>query len=104
MGRRVCEEPIEYLPRIDPKAKKLSVPHGVRITVDIVRLMWSYNPLFFVFLLGSLLLVPGLALGAWVGCHYFFTEIKYCVKGLVEIMLTSSRLPFYASSYDVSIR
>ncbi|MEM0040598.1 MULTISPECIES: glycosyltransferase family 2 protein [Thermoprotei] len=85
---RVCEELIEYRPRLDPKSKKLRVPHGFKIAVDIVRLTWRYSPTFFIFTLGALLLIPGLALGAYVSYHYFFTGINYYVKGLVAIMLT----------------
>ena len=85
---RVCEELIEYRPRLDPKSKKLRVIHGFKIVWDIVRLTWRYNPVFFIFMLGSLLLIPGLALGAYVAYHYFFTGIKYYVKGLIAIMLT----------------
>jgi len=85
---RVCEVPIEYRPRLDPKAKKLRVVHGLRIALDMLRLTWRYNPVFTISALGALLLVPGLALGAWVGYHYFFTGVKYYVKGLVAILMT----------------
>ncbi|MEM0109712.1 glycosyltransferase family 2 protein [Desulfurococcus sp.] len=84
----VCEELIEYRPRLDPRSKKLRVPHGFKIAWDIVRLTWRYNPAFFIFGLGALLLIPGLALGAYVAYHYFYTGINYYVKGLVAIMLT----------------
>lgn len=84
----VCEEVVEYRSRIDPKAKKLNVFHGFKIAVDMIRLTWRYSPAFLVFILGSLALVPGLVLGAWVGYHYFFTGINYYMKGLVAIMLT----------------
>ncbi|MEM3980833.1 MAG: glycosyltransferase [Ignisphaera sp.] len=84
----ICEEVIEYRPRIDPKAKKLKVFHGLKIAIDMIRLTWRYNPAFLVFILGSLVLIPGLVLGAWVGYHYFFVGINYYIKGLVAIMLT----------------
>lgn len=88
LGYKICEEPIEYRPRIDPKGKKLRVFHGLKIAVDMVRLTWRYNPTFFILGLGALLLIPGLVLGAWVGYHYLFTGIKYYVKGLIAILLT----------------
>lgn len=88
MGYTVCEEPIEYRPRVDPRSKKLRVRHGIRIARDIVRLTIRYNPAFFIFLLGALLLVPGLALGSWVAYHYFFTGIKYYVRGLLAVIIT----------------
>lgn len=85
-SQRISEVPIEYRPRLG--IKKLGVFDGVRIARDIIRLTWRYNPAFFVFLLGSLLLIPGLALGSWVAYHYFITGIKYYVRGLIAIMLT----------------
>ncbi len=93
---RVCEVPIEYRPRLDPSAKKLKVLHGFRIALDMLRLTWRYNPAFAIFALGALLLVPGLALGAWVGYNYFFTGINYYVKGIVAIVTTLVGLVFLA--------
>jgi len=93
---RVCEVPIEYRPRLDPGAKKLRVVHGLRIALDMLRLTWRYNPVFTIFAVGALLLIPGLALGAWVGYHYFFTGIKYYVKGLIAIVTTLVGLLFLA--------
>jgi dolichol-phosphate mannosyltransferase len=87
-GYRVAEIPIEYRKRLDVKSKKLRVRHGIQILIDMVRLAWRYNPTFFIFFLGSLLLVIGLPLGAWVAYHYFFTGVKYYLKGLVAIVLT----------------
>jgi dolichol-phosphate mannosyltransferase len=93
---RVCEVPIEYRPRLDPGAKKLRPVHGLRIALDMLRLTWRYNPVFTIFALGALLLIPGLALGAWVGYHYLFTGVKYYVKGLVAIVTTLVGLLFLA--------
>jgi len=93
---RVCEVPIEYRPRLDPEAKKLRVVHGLRIALDMLRLTWRYNPVFTIFALGALLLIPGLALGAWVGYHYLFTGVKYYVKGLIAIVTTLVGLLFLA--------
>ncbi len=83
---RITEIPIHYRRRIGEK--KLRIRHGLVIARDMVRLAWRYNPAFFIFALGALLLVPGLVLGAWAAYHYFFTGIKYYVKGLIAIILT----------------
>ena len=85
---KVAETPIHYRKRLGEK--KLNIWHGVAIARDMVRLAWRYNPAFFIFGLGALLLVPGVVLGAWVGYHYFFTGIKYYVKGLIAILLTTA--------------
>ena len=85
-SQKIAEVPIEYRPRLGKK--KLGIKHGFKIAKDIIRLTWRYNPAFLIFLLGSLLLIPGLALGAFVAYHYFFTGIKYYVRGLIAIMLT----------------
>ena len=82
---KICECPISYRKRIGEK--KLKIIHGLSIGRDIIRLVWRYNPAFFIFMIGALLLIPGLGLGAWVAYHYFFTGIKYYVKGLVALSL-----------------
>ena len=83
---RIGEVPIEYRRRVGKS--KLSVLDGVKIGLDMVFLAWRYNPVFFIFTIGALLLIPGLILGAWVAYHYFFTGTKYYVKGLIAIILT----------------
>ncbi len=83
---KITEIPINYRKRIGKK--KLNIAHGLQIGIDMVRLAWRYNPAFFIFALGALLLIPGLVLGAWVAYHYFFTGVKYYVKGLIAIILT----------------
>ena len=87
---KVGEVPIEYRKRIGEK--KLGVKHGFSIAKDIVRLAWHYNPTFFVFLLGSLLLIPGLILGAWVAYRYFIEGVKHHIKGLIAMTLTTTGL------------
>lgn len=87
-GYKVHEIPIEYRKRVDEKGKKLKIFHGTRILLDMIRMAWRYNPTFFIFTLGSLALVAGLPLGLYVAYHYFFTGIKYYVKGLIAIILT----------------
>jgi len=83
---RISEVPIEYRKRRG--VKKLRVSHGFKIAWDLIRLTWRYNPSYLIFLLGAALLIPGLTLGAYVAYHYFFTGIKYYLKGLVAILLT----------------
>ncbi len=83
---KIGEVPIEYRRRIG--RSKLSIIDGLKIGLDIVLLAWRYYPVFFIFAIGALLLIPGLVLGGWVAYHYFFTGVKYYVKGLVAIALT----------------
>jgi len=87
-GYRIYELPIRYRRRLDPGSKKLKVFHGAQIAVEILRMAWRYNPVFTILFAGALLLVPGLALGMYVAYHYFFTGVKYYVKGIVAIVLT----------------
>jgi glycosyltransferase involved in cell wall biosynthesis len=87
-GYRVHEVPIEYRRRVDEEGKKLRILHGLQILVDMVKMACRYNPTFLIFTLGSLALIAGLPLGLYVAYHYFFTGIKYYVKGLVAIILT----------------
>jgi len=82
---KIGETPIGYRKRIGDK--KLKPFHGITIARDIIRLTWRYHPAFFIFILGSLMLIPGLVIGAWVAYHYFFTGIKYYVKGIIAVIL-----------------
>lgn len=84
----VCEEPIEYRPRIDPSAKKLRITHGFHIAKDILRLTWRYNPAFLIFGVGSLLTIPGLALGSWVLYRYLKYGFVHHIRGLAAIIIT----------------
>jgi len=87
---RIAEIPIHYRRRLGEK--KLRIFHGLIIARDMIRLAWRYNPAFFIFALGAILIIPGLVLGCWVAYHYFFTGIKYYVKGLIAIFLTIAGL------------
>jgi len=87
---RVGEVPIGYRRRIG--RKKLGVPHGLIIARDIVKLAWSYNPAFMIFIAASLLIIPGLVMGSWVAYNYFFKGIKYYIKGVISIIMTLTGL------------
>ncbi len=83
---KISEVPIEYRRRIG--RSKLKIVDGLKIGLDIVRLAWRYSPVFLIFGVSSLLLIPGLALGAWVAYNLVFQGVKYHVKGLIAIALT----------------
>ena len=85
-GGSIAEHPIEYRRRLG--RKKLRVVDGVRIAVDMVKLAWKYNPVFFIAFIGSLLLLPGLALTGYVVYNYLFYGIKYYVKGIIAAVAT----------------
>ncbi|WP_236698215.1 glycosyltransferase family 2 protein [Pyrodictium occultum] len=87
---RIAEVPIRYRRRLG--RKKLRVLHGLSIARDMVRLAWRYNPAFLIFLLGGLLLAPGLGLGGWVAYMYLAHGVKHYVKGLAAVVLSSTGL------------
>ena len=87
-GYRIKEQPITYRPRLGGQPKLNPLRDGYRILKTIVKFALRYNPTFFAFTLGALLLIPGLTLGAYVAYHYFFTGTKYYVKGLAAIITT----------------
>lgn len=91
-GKLVTEVPIEYRRRLG--RKKLGVKHGILIFRDMIRLAARYNPMFLLFLMGALLIIPGLIMGAYVGYWYVFYGIKYYLKGLIAIMLLLIGLQF----------
>lgn len=92
IGGEIGEVEIEYRKRKGQsklsQSLTKSISTGVSILADMIRLAWRYNPASLIFSLGSLLLIPGIALGLLVAYHYFYTGVKYYVKGLVAIMLT----------------
>lgn len=92
IGGEIGEVEIEYRKRkgISKLSQSLlkSISTGFHIFADMIRLAWMYNPASLILSLGGIMLVPGLALGFYVAYHYFFTGIKYYVRGLVAIMLT----------------
>ncbi len=85
-GGRIGEHPIGYRRRVGEK--KLRVSDGARIALEILRLAWRYNPVFFIALIGSILLLPGLVLAAYVAYNYLAYGVKYFVKGLLASALT----------------
>ena len=87
-GGRVGEVVIGYRRRLGEK--KLGVSHGFSILLEMLRLARRYNPTFLVFAAGSLLLVPGLALGGWVAYRYLEYGVMHHVKGLAAIGLTAA--------------
>jgi len=87
-GYNIKEEPITYRPRIGGQPKLNPLKDGYRILKTIIKFALRYNPTFFAFTLGALLLIPGLTLGTYVAYHYFITGTKHYVKGLIAIILT----------------
>jgi len=87
-GFNIREVPITYRPRLGGESKLNPLKDGYQILITIIHLALRYNPTFFAFTLGALLLVPGLTLGIYTAYHYFFTGVKYFVKGLIAVILT----------------
>jgi len=82
---RVGEVPIEYRRRMG--RAKLRVLDGLRIAVSIIKLAWRYNPVFLLFTIASLLLIPGIVLGGYVAVKYFAFGVKHYVKAIIAVML-----------------
>ncbi|WP_440059794.1 glycosyltransferase family 2 protein [Thermogladius sp. 4427co] len=90
MGYRISEIPIYYRKRVG--RKKLGVRHGFSILLSIILLTWRYNPTFTVFLLGALLLIPGLYFDFYVILRYLFYHTIHHVRALMGAVLTTSGL------------
>lgn len=87
LSGEVMDIPISYRRRIGRK-KLSSLKDGLRIGIDMLRLSWSYNPLFFIFGIASLALVPGLLLALWVGYELIFLGVKHYVWGIISVTLS----------------
>ncbi len=83
---RIAEVDIVYRGRVGEK--KLRPIHGVKIFLDMIRLSWSYNPIFLTFIIASLILVPGVALDIYYLYHLLFSDVKYYMKGLLGAVMT----------------
>ncbi|MEM0024633.1 MAG: glycosyltransferase family 2 protein [Thermofilaceae archaeon] len=82
--RRIDEIPIEYRRRIG--RPKLGRRHGFTIMLDALKLALRYNPVFLLFSASSLILVPSLALAAWVGYRWLLQGVKHYVWGIIAIV------------------
>ncbi|MEM2168493.1 MAG: glycosyltransferase [Candidatus Bathyarchaeia archaeon] len=61
---RITEVPISYRKRVG-KGKLKAWRDGFRILITAVKVMWLYNPTFFLSALASILAVPGAAILLW---------------------------------------
>jgi len=95
-GGSIAEIPISYRRRVGEK--KLKSIHGLGIAATMLRLSWRYNPVFFIFILGSLVAIPGLILGAYVAYNLLFLGINYYFKGLVAIFLTLAGVQLFVAA------
>ncbi|MGB9816208.1 MAG: glycosyltransferase family 2 protein [Desulfurococcaceae archaeon] len=85
-GFRVTEVPISYRKRVG--RKKLGVRHGFKIALDMVRLTWRYSPVFLIFALGALMLIPGLYLDIFVLYRWLYYGVVHHVRALAGITLS----------------
>ena len=80
----IKEVPIRYRRRIGkPKLKRV---HGFGILKDVIKLSWAYSPVFFIFAIGSLILLPSLCVLAWVAFELFFFGVKHHVWAIIGII------------------
>ncbi len=87
LSGEVVDVPIGYRRRLGRK-KLSSLKDGVRIGIDMLSLSWFYNPLFFIFGVASLALVPGLLLALWVGYELIFLDVKHHIWGIISVVLS----------------
>jgi len=83
---RIAEVDIAYRSRVGEK--KLKPIHGVKIFTDMIRLSLSYNPVFTMFAVTSLILIPGVALDLYYIYHLLLNDVKYYMKGLLGAVMT----------------
>lgn len=83
---RIAEVDITYRSRVGEK--KLKPVHGIKILADMIRLSWSYNPVFTLFTVTSLILIPGVALDIYYLYNLILNDVKYHMKGLLGAIMT----------------
>ncbi len=75
-GFQIVEVPVAYRRRIGGRSKLNPFRDGFKILNSIFKLALTYNPVFFTFFLGALLLIPGLLLATYTGYQYLVYGVK----------------------------
>ena len=99
-SRRIQEFEIDYRPRIgECKLKSL---HGISIILSILKLTLRYNPVFLIFIIGSLLSVPSCVILGWVAFellrginHFVWATIGVVGAGISIISVLLSVMALY---------
>ncbi|MHC1628041.1 MAG: glycosyltransferase family 2 protein [Candidatus Nezhaarchaeales archaeon] len=93
---RITDIPITYRKRIGET--KLRKKMGLAILKDTIKLAWRYNPVFLIFMVGAMLLIPGILLGGWVALKLFLYGVKHHVLGTIALILSAAGLQSLAIS------
>jgi glycosyltransferase involved in cell wall biosynthesis len=83
---RVAEIPIAAV--YEEKAKRNPVAHGLQTVNAVLRLVGQHRPLLFFGVPGSLLVIAGLACGAWVVDSYTKGHILAVGIALISVLLS----------------
>lgn len=86
-GLRVVEVPITA--RYQDKPKRPVLSHGALVLNGIIQLIGQYRPLLFFGVPGMLLLVGGIAWGAWVVSIYQRTQMLAVGYALISVLLAT---------------
>ena len=92
----IADIPIKYRKRIG--RAKLSVLDGFKIWWNMIKLSWYYNPLFLVFAIGALSLIPGFLIGGYVLYDFiFFHRMHRILTPASLIFLLGGLVSFFFS-------
>jgi dolichol-phosphate mannosyltransferase len=77
----------------------------------MVRLTWRYNPVFLIFALGALMLIPGLYLDIFVLYRWLFHGVVHHIRALAGITLSGlgvlclllSLLSLYLKRFEIRV-
>jgi glycosyltransferase involved in cell wall biosynthesis len=83
---RIAEVPIEVV--YEEKAKRNPMAHGMKTVNAILRLVGQHRPLLFFGITGMLILLAGLACGAWVVDSYLRGHVLAVGIALISVMLS----------------
>ena len=81
----ITDIPIRYRKRLG-KAK-LTILDGIKIGLSMIKLSWTYNPLLFIFTLGAITLIPGIALGLYIVYDYIFNSVLHRTLTIITVLL-----------------
>lgn len=85
-NKKIGQIEIDYRERLGNK--KLTRWDGVKIALSSLRLATNYNPVFFIFALSALVIIPGLLVMGWVAYQYLLIGQIHYIWAIIGVLLS----------------
>jgi dolichol-phosphate mannosyltransferase len=84
-NRKIGQVEIDYRERLGKK--KLKRRDGLKIAISEFRLAINSNPVFFIFGLGTLIIIPAIIILGWTAYQYLFLSITHFVWIIIAMTM-----------------